>query len=205
MRSTSTATAPEGAAVPKHASISALPKRAPSSKDVDVSSPASSRRPSRARSLTRTAAGSLRHRVPPTHANPRSRGRLVCPFVASRSHADRPGLPPPARPVSWICQPCFMLVRPWVPTLQRFLPARAARSSRTLLSPLPFVSRNARRSVRSTRYVARRPRGRGYRRELTLRCRGFEDLSYQRTSRLAASGLAASGCVHHRRRCSRLR
>lgn len=42
-------------------------------------------------------------------------------------------------------------------------------------------------------------------REITLRCRGFEDLSHQRTSRLAASGLAASGCVHHRRRCSRLR
>lgn len=142
--------------MPKHASIFALPERAPSSKDVDVSSPASSRRPSRVRSLTRTAAGSLHHRVPPTHANPRSRGRLVCPFVASRSHADRPGLPPPARPVSWICQPCFMLVRPWVPTLQRFLPARAARPSRVLLSSLPF-SRGASAGACARRDSSRRP------------------------------------------------
>lgn len=41
-----------------------------------------------------------------------------------RLHADRPGLPPPALLVSCICQPCFMLDRPWAPDLQRFLPAR---------------------------------------------------------------------------------
>lgn len=44
--------------------------------------------------------------------------------AALRPHADRPGLPPPALLVSCICQPCFMLDRPWAPSLQRFLPAR---------------------------------------------------------------------------------
>jgi hypothetical protein len=128
-----------------------------------------------------SAIGPLRRM--PTRAHAAIRATL-------RPHADRPGLPLPARLVSRICQPCFMLVRPWAPSLQRFLPARAARPSRALLSSLPFVSRNVRRSVRSTR--------------CTSRCRGFEDFSHQRTSRLAASGLAASGCVHQGRRCSRL-
>jgi hypothetical protein len=83
------------------------------------------------------------------------------------------------------------------------------RSRRTTLSGpavlLAVFSRSIRRSVCSTRFVAKVPPKRALSREITLRCRGFEDLSHQRTSRLAASGLAASGCVHHRRRCSRLR
>lgn len=48
--------------------------------------------------------------------------------TALRLHADRPGLPLPALPVSRICQPCFMLDRPWAPSLQRFLPARRRRT-----------------------------------------------------------------------------
>jgi hypothetical protein len=76
-----------------------------------------------------------------------------------RLHADRPGLPLPVRLVSRICQSCFRPDRPWAPCLQRLLPAVAARSSRTVLSPLPFP---------------------------TLRCRGSEDSSYSATSRLAA-------------------
>lgn len=40
------------------------------------------------------------------------------------SFTDRPGLPHPARLASRICQPYFRSVRPWVPSLQRFLPTR---------------------------------------------------------------------------------
>lgn len=66
--------------------------------------------------------------------------RLLGPYDAFRSTltrpsratlrllADRPGLPPPALPVSRICQPCFMLGRPWAPSLQRLLPARRRRT-----------------------------------------------------------------------------
>lgn len=47
------------------------------------------------------------------------------PRAALRQLADRPGLPPPALLVACICQPYFMLDRPWAPTLQRLLPVRA--------------------------------------------------------------------------------
>jgi len=56
-----------------------------------------------------------------------------------RSLAVRPGLPLLALRVSRICQPCFMLNRPWAPSLQRFLPVRR----RQILSDravLPAVS-----------------------------------------------------------------
>ena len=52
----------------------------------------------------------------PVHAHAVIRATL-------RPHANRLGLPPPALLVSCICQPCFMLDRPWAPYLQRFLPA----------------------------------------------------------------------------------
>lgn len=163
-------------------------KRAPSSEEFDVCTPGVI-----AETVPRPVARANRRRLTlPLGPSDACQPTLTRPTrMTLRPHADRPGLPLPARLVSWICQPCFMLVRPWAPTLQRFLPARAAGSSRILLSSLPFVSRNARRSGRSTR--------------CTLRCRGFEDFSRQRTSRLAASGLAASGCVHQCQRYSRLR
>lgn len=60
-----------------------------------------------------------------------------------RLHADRPGLPPPALLVSCICQPCFMLDRPWAPDLQRFLPARRRPSTFHMITHvdefLPFL------------------------------------------------------------------
>jgi len=61
-----------------------------------------------------------------------------------RLHADRPGLPLPVRLAPCICQPCFMLDRPWAPALQRFLPARRRRRRlplarmRSRLSSMPF-------------------------------------------------------------------
>lgn len=66
--------------------------------------------------------------------------------------------------------------RPWAPDLQRFLPAVAARSSRIVLSPLPFH---------------------------TLRCRGSEDSSYRRHHALRRACHLPCGCVLRRRRYSR--
>jgi len=68
----------------------------------------------------RDPAESLHQRAPSTPANPRSRSR----WSTLRRPLDRPGLPPPARLASRICQPYFVLDRPWAPYLQRFLSAR---------------------------------------------------------------------------------
>ena len=94
----------------------------------------------------------LRSWVPTTPANPpftRPPGAIL------RSLFDRPRLPPSALRVVQICRPCLMPVRPWAPSLQRFLPAVAARPSRVVLSSLPFIA---------------------------LRRRGFEDFSCHRVA-----------------------
>jgi hypothetical protein len=111
-----------------------------------------------------SAFGSLRRL--PIHAHAAIRATL-------RSHVNRPGLPPLALRVSRICQPYFMLGRPWAPSLQRLLSIRAAVSSRTRLSPLPFA---------------------------TLRCCGSEDLSVPVSLAPCDALLTANGCVHYRRR-----
>lgn len=97
---------------------------------------------------------------------------IQCPLTRPsratlRRLADRPGLPPPALLVSCICQPCFMLDRPWVPDLQRFLPAHRRPSSPStrvdaFLSVLRAVSRLAASRLRGFQPVCgcvlRRPR-----------------------------------------------
>jgi hypothetical protein len=95
-----------------------------------------------------------------------------------RSLADRPGLPFPAHPVSLICQPYFMPDRPWVPSLQRFLPARR-RATLSGCAVLPAVSHLA-----------------------VPRLRGFQ-LSAPRS--LATAPALSNGRVLRRRRCSRRR
>jgi hypothetical protein len=112
----------------------------------------------RSASQAHFACGSLRRQPTLAHAAIRA---------ALRPHANRPGLPPPALLVSCICQPCFMLDRPWAPALQRFLPARR-RPSRLPLAWMRFppvlhaVSRLAAPRLRgiqpSCGRVLRRPR-----------------------------------------------
>lgn len=120
--------------------------------------------------LAQAAAESLRHWVPTTPSNPRSRGRLVLPC----------GITPTGRE----CLPRLFSRRGsaspiscWVvhghPPFRGFSPLVAAGSSQIRPSPLPFP---------------------------TLRCRGFEDLSSPASLAPCDALLAANGCVHHRRR-----
>jgi hypothetical protein len=121
------------------------------------------------------------------------------PRAVLRQLADRSGLPLPTLLVACICQPCFRLDRPWAPTLQRFLPARAVPSHqpaetgfprpRTILPAVPHRPPTACLATDCLRCDAAAPRIQ---------------------ARLLTTGLAArpgypNGCVLRRRRCSRPR
>lgn len=118
-----------------------------------------------------------------------------------RQLADRPGLPPPVLLVACICQPCFMLDRPWAPLPSEASPrsrrpghtplAEASRP-RLGLSPLPFP-------------ISHRACGEA---DTAVTCRGSEDSSSTAMVRRAETRLALgypNGCVLRRQRCSRPR
>jgi hypothetical protein len=190
LRSTSAATVPEGPAMPKHASVSALPEATSGLQRVRRPSPGVIAEtvplPGRWRDLCGlTPPTGPYDACQPAFARPRcdlaatpSTGRVCLSRLVSRRGS--------ASLVS-----CWFV--PGHPYLQRFLPILAARPSRAALSSLPFVALRRRGSEDFSHPAVATP-------ELAWQARRPGDLLH-----LAVQRLAADGCVRRRRRCSRLR